>query len=336
MKQIYSHLGQIERAKIEALIDEGRSNADIALLIGVDRTTVWRERNKRGTPSGYHAKIAQTDYETRRTDCHPKRKIEDGPIGPYVISKLRSGWSPETICGRIEREIRHGLRHKSDAIVTETIYAFVYESDFGKKEKLYEYLRRGKKHRSHRYGRRSQRHLIPNRVGIENRPVIAMTRKTIGHWEGDSIIYPYKQAISSLIERKSRYAVLTKLNRKTAAETTRAIVGGLKNHLCQTLTFDNGSEFTDHQTVAKRLKANTYFCAPYHSWEKGSVENLNGLIRRYLPRGKSIRNLTQSDLNDITVELNDRPRKILGYQSPKEVLYCEYEKLQTVALRMRM
>jgi IS30 family transposase len=128
---------------------------------------------------------------------------------------------------------------------------------------------------------------------------------------------------------------LTKLQRKTAELTKRAVTERLANHRCSSLTLDNGSENTRHEEIAKILRASVYFCHPYHSWEKGSVENINGCVRRYFPRGVSIQTVSQSDLDDVAWELNNRPRKILGFATPTEVLQSEYIKLN-VAVRLRM
>lgn len=327
MKKSYQHLTTIERAKIEALLNEGKSDQEIARALRVDRTTVWRERKNRGTPSGYHAKIAQVNYELRRTACRPKRKLEETAIGSHVIAKIRQGWSPEQIAGRLRREVNQQQRPATDYVCQEAIYQFIYQSDFGKSEQLYQYLRNGKKRRTKKYGRTTKKEIIPNRVSIDRRPKEVSERTVIGHWEGDSIIYPDKQAIYDLLERMSRFTILTKLERKTAALVKETVTTQLKNHVAHSLTMDNGTEHVEHEAIAAELALATYFCHPYHSWERGSNENMNGCVRRYLPRSKSIQNISQADLDDIAAELNNRPRKILEYQTPQEVLQLEYLKV---------
>lgn len=330
-KRKFKHLTELDRAKIEALSKEGYRVSNIAGIIGVNRSTISKEIGNRGTPSGYHARIAELNYRKKRSTCHPRNKIEETKIGTYVIGKIKQGWSPEQISGRIKKEIDGGKRPESDSIVAETIYQFVYNSEYGKREKFYQYLRRGKKRRTKKFGRRSQKEIIKNRVFIDERPEEVNLRSTVGHWEGDSIIYPHKEALNSLLERKSRYAIVTKLKRKTAELTKTAVTNKLKDHLCLTLTVDNGTENKDHEEISRNLKAKVYFCHAFHSWEKGSNENFNGLIRRYLPRGKSIQDVTQEDIDDIVCELNNRPRKILGFSTPAEVLKSEYQKLAIVA-----
>lgn len=327
----FKQLNDLDRAKIEALLREGLSQADIARNLIVNPSTISREIKIRGTPSGYHAEIAQIDYKMKRKKCRPKRIIEETSLGSYVISKLRAGWSPETISGRLKLEINLGSRPKNEFVNPESIYQFVYESDFGKKEKLYEYLRRGKKRRSKKYGRKAQKSIIPNRVFIDLRPKEIDKRKTVGHWEGDTIHYPEKRGVNSLIERKTRYAILTKLERRTAELTTKAVIRRLRNHYRQSLTLDNGTENIEHEEISKILDLSVFFCHAYHSWEKGSNENLNGLVRKYLPRRTDLSQVSQEDLDNIATELNNRPRKILGFQTPKEVLELEYMKLANVA-----
>lgn len=329
----FKQLTGFDRAKIEALKKEGLSQTMIAKRLKVDKSTVSRELRRHDTPNGYFARMAQARHEQKRKSCRPKRKVEEMPaIGQHVIERIYRGWSPETISGTLKEEIKEGKRSPSDYVNHESIYKFVYESEFGKREKLYQYLRRGQKRRKRRFGRKTQREIIKNRVFIDERPREVAARKTVGHWEGDAIIYLHKKAINSLVERKSRFVILTKLERKTAALTKQAITGRLKYHYCKTLTVDNGIEHTDHQEIAQELGLKIYFCHPYHSWEKGTNENTNGLVRRYLPKRTSIDDLSQTDLDEIADELNDRPRKILHYKTPRTVLQSEYQKLN-VAFR---
>src|SRR5690606_2950949 len=145
---------------------------------------------------------------------------------------------------------------------------------------------------------------------------------------GDSIIYKHKYAIQSIVERKTRFIVLTKLQRKTVEQTTSSFINGLKDHKVLSLTLDNGVENKDHKKIKEELGASVYFCHPYHSWEKGTNEHVNGLVRRYLPRKTELRYVTQEDIDDIAFELNNRPRKILGFSTASEMLELEYSKQQ--------
>ena len=329
-KNTFKHLTEADRIRIEVLLREGFKPIDIAKRIGVNRSTISREIKIRGTPSGYHAGIAQINHQIKRDKCRPKRKIEETPIGPHVIEKIRAGWSPETISGRLKLEISWGLRSPNEYINPESIYQFVYNSDYGRKENLYEYLRRGKKHRTKKYGRKSQRITIPNRVLIDFRPKEAQARKTIGHWEGDTLHYPQKKGVNTLLERKARFVILTKIEQRTAEQTTQAVIQRLQSHQRNSLTLDNGRENTQHEVITQALDLPVFFCHPYHSWEKGSCENANGLVRRYLPRNTNLDTISQEDLDDIARELNNRPREILGFLTPQEMIESEYKKLTNV------
>lgn len=326
--QSYRQLNEHNRVRIEVYLNEGKSQYEIAQLLKVHRSTISREIKARGgILRGYTADFAQRNYEANKKNCGIRSKIETTTVGPFVIEKIKQGWSPETIAGRLKKEIKDGIRPEEEYVNYESIYQFVYDSDYGKQEKLWNYLRQGKKRRTKRHGRKAKHEIIPNRVFIDNRPKEIETRKTIGHWEGDAIIYKYKTAIQSIVERKLKYTILTKLMRKTAVETTNAFVSGLKEYYVKSLTVDNGSENRNHEEIKNKLNIPIFFCHPYHSWEKGTNENTNGLVRRYLPRGSSLENVTQNDLDDIAFELNNRPRKTLQYATPQEMLELEYSKL---------
>ena len=323
----FRQLTDSDRAKLEVLIKEGYLQKEVAKKLGVNKSTISRELSRHSTPHGYFGKMAQARHEHKRQQCKPKEKMSDPQICEYVLERIYRGWSPETIGGKLKREIQLGLKPKTFYLNHESIYQFVYESEYGKKEKLYQYLRRGQKRRKKQHGRQAQQETIKNRVFIDERPKDIDLRRTIGHWEGDTIIYSNKKAVNSLVERKTKFVALTKLERKTAELTKQAVIGKLQNHYRETLTVDNGTENAKHEEIAKELNMKVYFCHPYHSWEKGTNENTNGLVRRYLPKRTNIDNLTQTELDAIADELNDRPRKSLNYQTPREVLEYEYQKI---------
>ena len=316
-----------QRKIIEKLLRKGCLQKDIAVVLGVNKSTVSREIASRSRGGIYWADLAQFNYIRKRQKCRPKLKINNDKLVSHFCEEIKNGLSPQEISGRLKLEIKLGLKTKADYIGYETIYKIIYESDFGKKENLNQYLRRGKKHRTKQHGRKTKNTLIPNRISIDVRPDIVNQRERIGDWEADSIIYPNKKALNSLVERKTLITRLSLLNRKTAIETKAAIINQLQNLPVETITFDNGSENTLHEEIGQELNVDTYFCHPYHSWEKGTNENTNGLVRRYLPRGKSIDGLTQIDIDDIAEELNNRPRKKLGYFTPNEMLKFECYKL---------
>jgi len=311
-------LKEADRKVIEILLKRGESQTEISKGLGVHKSTISREINNRSTPNGYFADIAQLDYESNReTTRKNARKIMHSKTRNYILSKLEIGWSPEQISGKMEKDCRE------DRVCHETIYSFIYDESYCRREKLYQYLRRGKKKRTKWKGRSTKKSKIPNRISISNRPEVVNERSEFGHWEGDSVIYPNKKAINTVNELKTGLVEFTKLERKTADLTAKAMINKLKDYEAKTLTLDNGTEFTNHEEVAKEIGLVTYFCHPYSSWERGANENANGLLRGYLPKRYNIDELTQEDLDDIATELNNRPRKRLGYMTPAEAYQQE-------------
>lgn len=304
-----------DRSKMEILLQEQYTLTDIANTLGFHKSTISREFNKRKTPNGYFADIAQLDYEDKRENCGKPKILSNYNLRNQVVYLLKLGWSPETISGRLEYE------YGKKIISHEAIYQYIYEDEYAKSEELRMYLKYGKRRRTSWKGRRTSKSKIPNRVSIHKRPKIAENRSEIGHWEADSVIYPYKQAINTVNELKSGLVAFTKLERKTAVLTAQAMVDKLSNYRVTTITVDNGTEFTNHEDVTREVGAQVYFCDPYSSWQRGANENVNGLLRRYLPKRKSIVEVTQKELDEIAEDLNHRPRKRLGYKTPYEVYY---------------
>jgi len=313
----YTHLTAADRGAIQVLFQEQYSLREIGRKLGVNPSTVSREINQRSTPTGYHASIAQAHYQKKRERCRQTKKLNYSRRQKYITTKLQLGWSPEQISGRLKLEGNIGLY-----VCPETIYAWLYQDDWAyKEERLYQYLRLGRKKRKPKLGRNKHRSKIPNRTSIHERDVVVDQRVEIGHWEGDSVIYPYKQAINTLNELTSGLVAFTKLERKTAKLTARAMTTQLKRYKADTLTLDNGSEFTNHEDVSDNTGVKIYFADPYASYQRGANENCNMLLRGYLPKKHNIQNLTTEELNDIAQELNHRPRKRLGYKTPNEIYY---------------
>jgi len=327
----YQHLTAAQRGVIEGLLHTHCTLKEIARILGVSSSTVSREIKKRKTPEGYLADMAQLDYKERREKCRQRKKMDYSPRQKYVCTKLQLGWSPEQISGRLRLENKDNLY-----VCPESIYQWLYENGWAKEEGLYQYLRLGRKKRKKQTGRSVHRCKIPNRVSIHDRPEIVDQRIEFGHWEGDSVIYPEKYAINTLNELCSGLVRFTKLRRKTAELTARAMVKQLKRIGARTLTLDNGSEFTNHEIVAMTAGVSVFFADPYASWQRGSNENSNMLLRGYLPKRCDISNLDQEELDDIAEELNNRPRKRLGFRTPNEVYYEILQKGDKIALGSRM
>jgi IS30 family transposase len=300
----YRHLTAMERLHICQGIREGHSLAQMARELGRSTSTLSRELKRNGSGLGYLPGLAQRRYRQRREACKPRLKLGQRALRRQVILNLERGWSPEQIAGWLRRHNGRSL------VCHETIYRFVYLSSLGRQEKLWEYLRRAKKRRTQRPGRQSQKSPIPNRVFIEQRPVEAQERLEVGHWESDSLLYPHGQALNVLVDRCSRFVLVTKLEGRTAEATSTVLTQRLASRPVHSLTADNGSENVLHQVVSQILGVGFFFCHPYHSWEKGTVEpvladrsgNMNGLLRRYLPRRTDLRPTTQEELDQIADE----------------------------------
>lgn len=310
------HLTAADRGSIEILLQEHYTNKEIAVRLGRSPSTISREIRKGLDGLGYYrAWVAQVAYETNRKRSKQIPKL-DNPINhrlrSFIVACLQKGWDPSMISGRMKAE---GLL----TVCAETIYTWIYSSEWAKNEGLYQYLRQGKKRRTKQRGRSSQKSRIPNRVSIHDRPPIVNARSRIGDWEGDSVIYTHKHAINTINERLSGLVELTKLTRKTAMQTANAIITKLKGRIAHTITFDNGSEFTRHSLITEALGTSVYFADPYSSWQRGSNENLNRQLRAYLPKRSDIRDLTQDELDDIAWEINNKPRKRFLWHTPQEI-----------------
>lgn len=245
-------------------------------------------------------------------------RLKEERIRTYVVAKLREGWSPEIIAGRIR------LDHPGLTISHEAIYEYVYHPQTPNRKELILCLRRAHRRRKPRgLSRKERKTKIPNRIGIEMRPSSVDTRREFGHWEGDTLISRRSPAcLSSLVERKSRLLQLTRLPRKGAKEVAQAIVARLSPYpprARQTLTLDNGTENASHENISKATGLSCFFCHPYTSWERGTVENIQGLIRWYLPKGTDFDKITDDQVAWIESQLNHRPKKCLGFKTPLEV-----------------
>ena len=313
----YSHLTEGQREKLCEMRLRGESMATCARVLGVDKSTISRELKRNAAEVAFGVYLpdrAENLYRGRRKACRPHVKMEDPAFRRTIMLMIQRGWSPETIEGRLRRE------YGNTVIGHETLYKFIYESEIGVRDGLYEYLPRGKKRRSKRMGRKSQKSRLEGRVFIEARPQEANERSELGHWETDTLLCKWREGVNVLVERASRKVVITKLAAKDAAATTSAITTRLEKEVVATITADNGPENAEHKKIARVLSASFFFCHPYHSWEKGTVENRNGVIRRYLPRKTDLSNWTQSELDEIADDINTTPMKCLGYQTPSEVL----------------
>lgn len=312
----YSHLTEEKREKLAKWRLEEVSMSECARRLGVDKSTVSREltRNTANVALGvYLPDRAQNIYRGRRAACHPKVKMDDPAFRKKIVVMVTKGWSPETIEGRLRQQ------KEKNRVSHETLYDWIYESEIGKRDVLSEYLPRGQKKRRKQKGRGVQKSRLEGRVFIEARSSEANDRTEFGHFESDSVLCKYRDAVNTLVERMSRKVFITKMQDKSAASTRDALLFRLDGSAVKSITADNGPENADHEEIAAQLNAPFYFCHPYHSWEKGTNENRNGVIRRYLPRTTNVRTWTQDELDEIAEDINNTPMKCLGYRTPNEV-----------------
>jgi len=307
----YQQLTQGQRYQIGAFLRIGMKKSEIARMIGVDRSTVWREIKRNRTPHRYNP--SRAIRLTRERHQEKRKRGIDSKTWTRVESALSLlGWSPEQISARLKIE---GL----GAVSHETIYRHIYQN---KREggDLYIFLRRRHKYRK-RSGKYCSRKGWDTRRPIAERPLIVDERSRIGDWEADTIIgRERKGGILSLVERRSRYCLLKKIPTKSAPAVAEALCSMLlpvKDKVL-TLTSDNGIEFMRHQTIANTLDADFFFADPYSSWQRGTNENTNGLVRQYFPKKPDFTTLSDSDIQFVNDRLNNRPSKVLAFRTPNE------------------
>lgn len=316
-KYHHLHLTAQDRDIIAISKAQGKSLKEIGDLIGKDKSTIWRELYRNAPPQhkGYYlAHKAQSRADERWQCSHQRVRLKNQPIRDYVEEHLKQAWSPEIIAGRTK------IDQPELAISHEAIYQYLYSE----RPDLITYLVRQHKKRQRRgYSRKHKKAHIPNRKPISERPVEVTKRERFGDWEVDSIVSRQSlAAMNILVERKSRFSLLTKILQKNAEETKSAVQNKLRiypQELRQTITYDNGSENTEHEAINQALGTVSYFCQPYHSWEKGTVENTIGLVRRSLPKGTDFSKISDEEVAGIESWLNQRPRKCLDYKKPIEV-----------------
>jgi len=319
----YRKLTKTERVLISQWKNQGYSNKRIARLLDRSVSNIGREI-KRNSFHGkeerfYEPLHAQDEAEARKQRAWgAKQTLKNPKIYAYVLEKLRQGWSPEQIAGRLKHD---HPEDKSWWICHETIYRFVYHPK-NKSKLWWEYLRRKQKKRRKRKGRKAHRVRIPDRISIHKRPKAIDKRKQIGHWEGDSIVGKgHTNGLHTEYERVSSLTRFERILRVNAEETLRAqkkIFGPLPRLLRRSTTLDNGSEMVKHAELRK-MGMKTYFADPYSSWQRGGNENANMWIRYYFPKGTDFSKISEEELKDVEWELNNRPRKRLGFKKPMEV-----------------
>ncbi len=353
----HTKLTKPERVLLASWKNEGLSNIECSKRLGRDKSTIGRElkRNQTKVRVGkyleaiyepHHAQFVA--MQRKQKAFNAKQPLKNKDIYGYVLDHLRQGWSPEVISGRLREEEHAGDPHWR--ICHETIYAFIYAekteltrqglitkslldkrlhvhnqaitvTDFDRP--LYEYLRRKQTKRRKRPGRKVHRSHIPDRVSIHQRPEVVNQRKQFGHWEGDTVEgLGHRDGIHTEVERVSRLIKGKKvkvIDSKSALDAQKKIFTPLPGKARKSTTLDNGKETHLHFKLRDDLDMETYHADPYSSWQRGTNEHGNGLLRYYFPKGTNFSKVTDEELEDVIWELNNRPRKILQYKTAQEV-----------------
>jgi IS30 family transposase len=325
----YTQLTLSERERLYALTEQGLSLRAIGQALGRSHSSLSRElrRNVRYGIEYFNNPYlpckAEALAKKRKVRQRKKASLKNPTIYLYVKKHLiNDGWSPETIAGRLRRD------HSGESITKETIYRYIYSRQYRprgngvtKTKPLSSYLLLARKKRMKLHGRKVMRHgKIPFSVSIEQRPKEILQRKRTGHWETDNLggSQTDKTALSVTVERKTMFTLLTKLSDRSAQKKKEAVIARMQGYPGKTLTADNGKENTYHREMAKTLGVKVYFCHAYASWEKPSVENMNGRIRRFIPKGTAIDSVSQETIAAIEKKLNHTPRKRLQFLTPCE------------------
>lgn len=318
----YVQLDLDERRAIDRMRQRRVPVAEIAARLGRHRSTIYRELsrnrfvdNEWPDLGGYYAQVANDAARKRRARLAKLVRIPG--LADAVVERLEIGWSPEQIAGRL-RHSGSGMR-----VCHETIYRFVYGPK-GQTRDLFRFLPEHRRRRRPRRARKRHERFAPDALAIRHRPSEVAARREFGHWEGDLVLFRRehgKANLTTLVERTTRFTVAMRNNDRTSKPVMDQIIDGLgtlPRHARRSFTFDRGTEFAAWRELDDALQSRTWFCDPQSPWQKGSVENTNRRIRRFLPRSTDPLAITPALLADVTTRMNDTPRKCLGYRTPAE------------------
>jgi len=320
MQDMAKQISPLDRDQLAVMVGQGKSCREIGKILGFHHTSISREIKRNGWHDTYVAIHAQNLRDVRKVQAGKREPLKDRETYSYVLKHLRMGWSPEVISGRLKR--RFGFQ----VVCPETIYSFIYDPN-NKDKRLWAYLPWKRKRRRPKHSRGVNRVRILGRTSIHTRGEEVNSRTQLGHWEADTVIGRQTKGvvIHTAVERKTRYLkanLIPSKQAKATIVTPYQLFKSLPRKLRLSVTTDNGLEFSRHMSL-HFLGMKTYFADPYASYQRGTNEQTNGLIRRYLPKGTSFQNLTQEELDDIVSEINNRPKKCLDFQTPKEALQYE-------------
>lgn len=316
MKLTYKHLTKDERDRLAVLHSRGLSLREISARLGRPPSTLSRELARNLPHTGrqdYLPHKAQERAEQRHREGHKRIRLKSRVLRYEVEEHLLKGWTPELVAGYFRK-----FRPELPPVCTETIYQWIY----AEAPHLIGCLPRSHKQRYPRWHYKKTRTKILSRTPLQERPARANTRQEPGHWESDLIVGRGRSALQNSVERTSRSVRLRFVPDKTAStcrQTLRDVLKSLPPHLRRSITYDNGSENAEHALLNEEVQTRSYFCEPYHSWEKGSVENRNGVVRRFFPKQFNFDTIPVQDIQKVEDWINNRPMKCLGFQTPNQV-----------------
>lgn len=316
----YHQLTSDERYTIGRLKTQGFKPYKIAEILGRHPSAIYREFQRNScwvTDGAYRPSKAERRTRTRRSRSRRNYQYTHAHF-ELPIRLLKKRWSPEQIVGHIRR---HQLMER--CMSHETLYLYIWQ-DMADGGDLWQNLRQSNKQRRKRYKAHDSRGRLANKRSIEDRPAEVEDRQEVGHWEIDTVMGKgSKDCLLTLAERASGVAMIGKLRNRTTQELNRRCIQLIKKAKAPvlTITADNGTEFHQYRVIEKATGVRFYFAHPYHSWERGTNENTNGLIRQYFKKGESLKHVTQQQCNAVAKALNNRPRKRHGFKTPNEVLY---------------
>jgi len=319
----YNHVNIDERENILKMKSEGKNLLEIADYLGRNKGTISRELNRNTSSTGeYKPHLAQRYYSKRRAESKQPYRLEDnGRLRQRVRNKLKKYHSPEQISGRLETDYPDDPNMRVSPL---TVYSWV-KRDKAEGGEYYKFLRQGHRKRRKKHGSSDKRGRIPDRRPISERPDVVETRDRFGDWEGDSVSGKgHGSFVATHVERKSRYLLSGQMKDKSADsmnETTRRLFRKIPKSKRQTMTVDNGKEFAGFKEMERTVGLCCYFADPYSSYQRGTNENTNGLLRQFFPKGTDFKKVTDVELDKAVALINNRPRKCLNYRTPNEVLW---------------
>ena len=313
----YKHLTQEERNELVVLLNRKESIRTIATKLKRSPSSISREIKRNNGKSRYRAHTAQKRSFNNQHNTHKKQRLKCNALRIEVERMLSKQWSPELIAGRLKKQ------KDLPTISHESIYQWIYNDA---PHLIGNLVRSHQKRWPKGKSKSSRAHFITDKVPVSQRPAVANNRTQIGHWETDLVVGKGRFALKVAVERKHRFTKLKLVKDKTALSSNAALVSMLMSFdksLRRSITYDNGSENTDHSKLNLILNTSSFFCQPYHSWEKGTVENTNGLIRRFLPKNTNFDTINPDLIQKVESWLNSRPRKCLDFFTPQESFFSD-------------